>query len=97
MKDLKPLKIIPSKNGGSFKYQAKLGWCIVGLIQNVAHQNSIECSRVAVKGELTGKLAKHRFLIQNEGKYMSVDQMFEQMYYDGFNEKNSDWENRWKY
>ena len=87
MKDLKPLKIIPSKNGGPYTYQAKLGWCIVGLIQNAAHQNSIKCSRVAVKGELTGKLARHHFLIQNEGKDMSVDQMFEHMYYNGFNEK----------
>ena len=39
MKALEPLKIIPSKDGGPYAYQTKLGWCIVGPIQNVGHQN----------------------------------------------------------
>ena len=46
---LEPLIIIPSKDGGPYAYQTKLGWCIVGPIQNVGHQNSLKCNRVAVK------------------------------------------------
>ena len=42
MKALELLKVIPSKDGGPYPYQTKLGWCIVRLIQNVRHQNSIE-------------------------------------------------------
>ena len=40
MKALESLKIIPRKDGGPYAYQKKLGWCIVGPIQNVGHQNS---------------------------------------------------------
>ena len=38
---LEPLIIIPSKDGGPYAYQTKLGWCIVGPMQNVEHQNSL--------------------------------------------------------
>ena len=87
MKALEPLKIIPSKDGGPYEYQTKIGLCILGPIQNAEHQNSLKCNRVAVKDTSTGKLAKHSFLIENAGKYMSIEQMFEQMYYNNFNEK----------
>ena len=39
MKALEPLKITPSKNGGRYAYQTKLGWCTVGQIQNIGHWN----------------------------------------------------------
>ena len=58
MKALEPLKIIPSKDGGPYAYQTKLGWCIVGPIQNVGHQNSLKCNGVAVKDASTGKLSR---------------------------------------
>ena len=37
----------------------------------------------------TGKLTRHNFLIENAGRDMSIEQMFEQMYYNGFNEKGT--------
>ena len=89
MKALEPLKIIPSKDGGPYAYQTKLGWCIVGPIQNVGHQNSLKCNRVAVKDASSGKLSRHHFLIENASKDMSIEQMFEQMYYNDFNEKGA--------
>ena len=63
-------KLFPEK-GGPYAYQLKLGWCIIGPIQNVGHQNSLKCNSVAVKDASTGKLSRHHFL----------------MYYDCFNEK----------
>ena len=89
MKALEPLKIIPSKDGGPYAYQTKLGWCIVGPIQNVGHQNSLKCNRVAMKDASTVKLSRHHFLIENASKDMSIEQMFEQMYYSDFTEKGA--------
>ena len=84
-----PLKIIASKDGGPQAYQTKLGWCIVGPIQNVGCQNSLKCKRVAVKDASTGKLSRHHFLIENASKDMSIEQMFEQMYCNDFTEKEA--------
>ena len=89
MKALEPLKVIPSKDGGPSTYQTKLGWCIAEPIKNVGHQNLLECNRVAVKDASAGKLSRHHFLIENSGKDMSIEQMFEQMYYNHFNEKGT--------
>ena len=89
MKALEPLKIIPSKDGGPYAYQTKLGWCIVRPIQNNGHQNSLKCSRVAVKDVSTGKLSRHYFLIENASKDMSIEQMFEQKFYSDFTEKGA--------
>ena len=87
---LEPLKIIPSKNGGSYAYQTKLGWCIVRPIQNAGHQSLCKCNRVAVKKASTGKLARDNFFIENSGKDMSIEQMFEKMYYNNLNEKGTE-------
>ena len=42
-----------------------------------------------MKHASTGKLSRHHFLIENAGKDMSIEQMFEQMYYNDFNEKGA--------
>ena len=73
VKALEPLKIIPSKNGGPHASQTKLGWCIVGPIWNVGHQNSLTCNRVTVNDASNGKLSKHHFLIENESKDVSIE------------------------
>ena len=73
MKALEPLKIIRSKDGGPHASQTKLGWCIVGPIWNVGHQNSLRCNRVTVNDASNGKLSKHHFLIENESKDMSIE------------------------
>ena len=89
LKALEPLRIIPSKDAGPYAYQIKLSWCIVGSIQNVGHLNSLKCNRVPVKDESTSKLARHHFLIENADKYISIEQMFEQVYYNDFSEKET--------
>ena len=89
MKVLEPLKIIRSKDGGPYADQTKLSWCIVGPIQNVGHQNSLKCHRVAVKDASTTKLSRQHFLIENASKDMSIEQIFEQMYYSDFTEKEA--------
>ena len=89
MKALEPLRIIPSKDGVPYAYQTKLGWRIVEPIQNDGHQNLVKCNRVLVKEASTSKLAKDRFHIENADKDMSIENMFAQMYYQGFNEKGT--------
>ena len=89
MKALESLKIIPSKDDGPYANQTKLGWCIVGPIQNVGHQNSLKCNRVVMKDASSGKLSRHHFLIENASKDMSIEQMFEQKFYSDFAEKRS--------
>ena len=49
----------------------------------------IKRNRVAVKDASTDKLSKHHFLIENARKDISIEQMFEQMYYNDFNEKGA--------
>ena len=85
MKALEPLRIIPSKDGVPYAYQTKLGWLIVEPIQNDGHQNLVKCNRVLVKEASTSKLARDRFHIENADKDMSIENMFAQMYYQGFN------------
>ena len=89
MKALEPLKIISSKDGGPYAYQSKLSWCIVGPIQNFGHQNSLKFNRVAVKDAPTSKLSRYHFPIADASKDMSIEQMFEQMYYSDFTEKGA--------
>ena len=55
MKALEALKIIPSKDDGPYAYQARLGWCIVGLMQIAGHQNSLKRNSVAVMDASTEK------------------------------------------
>ena len=40
-----------------------------------------------MKDASTNKLARHHFLIENASKDISIEQMFQQMYYNDFNEK----------
>ena len=42
-----------------------------------------------MKDASTGKLSRHHFLIENASKDMSIEQMFEQMYYSDFTEKEA--------
>ena len=87
---LEPLKVIPSRNGDPYAHQTKLGWCIVRPIQNAGHQKLLKCNRAAVKEASTDKLARQNFFTENAGKDMSIEQMFEQMYYNNLNEKGTE-------
>ena len=63
MKALEPMKIIPSKEDGSYAYRTLLGWCIVGPIINTEMERSISCHRVAVK-DVTSSSLPHHFGVQ---------------------------------
>ena len=78
---LKPLKVIPQKDGGPYSYQTK---------------PSLKCSRFAVKDASNSKIARHYFLSKKAGKDMSTEQMFEQMYYNDFDEKGTQIGSRWE-
>ena len=43
-----PLKVIASNNGGSYGYQTRLEWCIVGPISNMVGKDSIGYHRITV-------------------------------------------------
>ena len=43
-----PLKVIASNNGGSYAYQTRLEWCIVGPISNMVGKDSIGYHRITV-------------------------------------------------
>ena len=42
-----------------------------------------------MKDAPTGKLGRYKFLIEKGGKDMSIEQIFEQMYYNDFNEEGT--------
>ena len=44
---------------------------------------------IVSKDASTGKSSRHHFLIENSSKDMTVEQMFEQMYYNDFTEKGA--------
>ena len=52
-------------------------------------KKSLNCNRVAMKDTSTGKLARYNLFMENVGKDMGIDQMFEQIYYNEFNEKGT--------
>ena len=89
MKTLGSLKITTSKGSVPNSYQTKLCQSIVRPIQNAGYQHLLNCNRVAVKDESHRELARHHFLIENVGKDMSIEQMFEQMCYNDFSEKET--------
>ena len=43
MKALEPIDIISSRDGGSYEYRTKLGWCIVGPITTSRNDDSVKC------------------------------------------------------
>ena len=56
MKAVEPLKVIASNNGGPFVYQTRLGWCIVGPINNMVGKDSIGCHCIAVQDQEVQRL-----------------------------------------
>ena len=88
MKALEPMKIIPSKEDGSYAYKTLLGWCIVGPIINTEMERSISCHRVAVK-DVTSSSLPHHFGVEKSIKDISLEEMFQMMYSNDFNEHDA--------
>ena len=48
-KALKPLEVIPSKDGGPYAFRTLLGWCIVCPIGETASSTTVSCNRISVQ------------------------------------------------
>ena len=87
MKDLEPLKVILSNNGGPYAYQTHLGWCIVGPISNMVGKDSVGCHRIAAQGAISSKIADHQFVIEESMKEITLEEMFKKIHQNDFVEK----------
>ena len=85
-KALDPLKVISSVGSGPYAYQARLGWCIVGPIVNMIENQSVGCHQIMAKDAASSRLASHHFAIESSVKDMSLEDMFQRMYQNDFNE-----------
>ena len=89
MKALEPMKIIPSKEDGSYAYKTLLRWSIVGPITNTETERSISCHRVAFKDVISPRLAPHHFGVEKSIKDISLEEMFKMMYSNDLNEHDA--------
>ena len=64
-----------------------LGWCIVGPISNMVGKDSIGCHHIAVQDAISSKIADHQFVVEESMKDISLDEMFQKMHQNDFNEK----------
>ena len=86
MKDLEPMQVIASKNGGPYAYRNRLGWWIVGPIINGNNQYSISCHQVAVTDAFTSQIALHHFGIKDSIKDITLEEVFKIMYNNDISE-----------
>ena len=64
-----------------------LGWCIVGPISKMVGKDSIGCHHIAVQDAISSKIADHQFVVEESMKDISLDEMFQKMHQNDFNEK----------
>ena len=88
MKELEPMDIISSKNGGPYACRTKVDWCIVAPITTSRSERSVKCHRIAVKDVASGKMAPHHFLIDDKSKIEDVGIKEMRMYFSDFCEVN---------
>ena len=81
---MEPQEVIPSKDGGTYKYT--LGWCVVRPLVKDANEGSISWNRIVVQDVTSGKMASHHFGITNEVKDVSAKNMLQIMYNQECNE-----------
>ena len=86
MKSLEPTRIIHDESGGPYAYKTRLGWCVVGPIDCISKGITTSCNCVAVRDIASSKLASHHFAIEKSVKDVSLEEMFQAMYRDDFNE-----------
>ena len=78
IKALEPTQVISSKAGGPYAYKTRLGWCIVGPINDSAVKNPVKCNRIAVKDVTTSAVASHHFEIEREVKEITLEECFKE-------------------
>ena len=89
IKALESLKAISSVNGGPYTYQAKLVWCIAGPVINMVGKKSIVCNQVAMTAATSSNVSSNHLVVKQPMKEVSLDEMFQTMYKNDFNETST--------
>ena len=72
--------------GGPYTYQTRLDRCIVAPIINMVGKISIGSNQVAVIYGTSSNLSNHHFVREEAMKEVSLEEMFQRMYKNDFNE-----------
>ena len=64
-KALEPIKVISSQDNGPYAVKSRLGWCIVGPLQNSSHQATHNCNKIWVNPVIPDAL---NFTLKESGK-----------------------------
>ena len=89
MKALEPKKVISSVDGSPYAYRRRLGWCIVGPNINIVGKKSIGCNRVAVIDATSSNISSYHFVVKEAMKDVRLEEMFQTMYKNDFNEAST--------
>ena len=76
---LEPMEFIRSEAGGPYAFKTKLGWCIVGSIDQRNNGKQMTCNRITVFLIYSDNLGNHHFQIKMEVKNVSIEVMFRQI------------------
>ena len=83
---MEPIDIIPSKNNGPYAFRTKLGWCIVGPVNESDCRKEMKCHKIAVKQAPSDNIAEHYFQTKSDIKESEVSEMLTRMYNQEFSE-----------
>ena len=72
--------------GGPYTYQTRLDRCIVAPIINMVGKKSIGSNHVAVIDATSSNFSSHHFVREEAMKEVNLDEMFQRMYKNDFNE-----------
>ena len=85
VKALEPLEILQSRNEGPYDFKTRLGWCIVGSV-NQNNKNTVSCNRIAVRQADTRQVGTHFFQVENEVRDNEISDMLKKTYNHDFTE-----------
>ena len=85
VKALEPLEILQSRNEGPYDFKTRLGWCIVGSV-NQNNKNTVSCNRIAVRQADTRQVGTHFFQVENEVRDNEISDMLKKIYNHDFTE-----------
>ena len=85
VKALEPLEIMQSRNEGPFAFKTRLGWCIVGPVnQNI--KNTVFCNRISVRQADIKQVGTHFFQVENKVHDNELPDMLKKIYNHDFTE-----------
>ena len=84
-KALEPIEMIQSRNGGPYAFRTRLGWCVVGPVNN-SNNRRISCNRITVKQADSNEVGMHYFQSNMEVKEQNVPEMLKKIYNHDFTE-----------